>query len=110
MAKIAVISDTHGQHMGLALPDADILVHCGDFSNHGTYLDAVKFVNWLGAQPHKHKIFIAGNHDLYFEQGNLSDIDMFPISKDYFIDSIKDIDIEKYIHLNPIVDRTLFAR
>ena len=36
----------------------------------------------------------------------ISDIDMFPISKDYFIDSIKDIDIEKYIHLNPIVDRS----
>ena len=77
MTKLAVISDTHGQHMGLALPDADILIHCGDFSSHGTYLNAVKFVNWFGAQPHKHKIFIAGNHDLYFEQGNPSDIDMF---------------------------------
>ncbi len=77
MTKIAVISDTHGQHMGLALPDADILVHCGDFSSHGTYFNAIKFVNWFGAQPHKHKIFIAGNHDLYFEQGNPSDIDMF---------------------------------
>ena len=70
MTKICFISDTHGQHLGLQLPDADILVHCGDFSGHGTYLDALKFVNWFGAQPHRHKIFIAGNHDLYFEQGN----------------------------------------
>lgn len=77
MTKLAVISDTHGHHSGLQLPDADILIHCGDFSNHGTYMDALKFVNWFGAQPHKHKIFIAGNHDLYFEQGNPSDVDMF---------------------------------
>lgn len=77
MTKICIISDTHGMHLGLSLPDADILVHCGDFSSHGTYMDALKFVNWLGAQPHKHKVFIAGNHDLYFEQGNPSDIDMF---------------------------------
>lgn len=77
MTKITVISDTHGQHMDLQIPDADFLIHCGDFSSHGTYLDAVKFVNWFGAQPHKHKIFIAGNHDLFFEKGNPSDINMF---------------------------------
>lgn len=77
MTKICFISDTHGAHLGLQLPDADILVHCGDFSSHGTYMDALRFVNWFGAQPHKHKIFIAGNHDLYFEQGNPSDITVF---------------------------------
>ena len=77
MTKICFISDTHGLHKGLALPDADILVHCGDFSNHGTYMDAIKFAGWFGNQPHKHKIFIAGNHDLYFEQGNPSDIALF---------------------------------
>jgi Icc-related predicted phosphoesterase len=77
MTKICFISDTHGRHLGLQIPDADILVHCGDFSGHGTYLDALKFVNWFGAQPHQHKIFIAGNHDLYFEQGNPVDIDYF---------------------------------
>jgi Icc-related predicted phosphoesterase len=77
MTKIVVISDTHGQHLGMQIPDGDILIHCGDFSSHGEYIDALKFVNWFGAHPHKHKIFIAGNHDLYFEQGNPSDIDSF---------------------------------
>ena len=41
------------------------------------FRSALRFVNWLGAQPHKHKIFIAGNHDLYLEQGNPSDIAVF---------------------------------
>ena len=77
MTKIVVISDTHGQHLGMQIPDGDILIHCGDFCSHGRYIDALRFVNWFGTHPHKHKIFIAGNHDLYFEQGNLSDIDSF---------------------------------
>ena len=34
----------------------------------------------------------------------ISDIDMFPISKEYFIDQIKDIDADKYVHLNPCVE------
>jgi hypothetical protein len=31
----------------------------------------------------------------------LSDIDMFPISKEYFINQVKDIPDDKYVHLNP---------
>lgn len=31
----------------------------------------------------------------------LSDIDMFPISENYFINQIKDISESKYVHLNP---------
>lgn len=77
MTKLVIFSDTHGGHMATQLPDGDILIHCGDFCNHGSWLDALKFVNWFGALPHKHKIFIAGNHDIFFEQGNPSEIDLF---------------------------------
>ena len=31
----------------------------------------------------------------------LSDIDMFPISRQYFLDQVKDIPEDKYVHLNP---------
>ena len=31
----------------------------------------------------------------------ISDIDMYPLSKQYFIDQIKDIDDDKYVHINP---------
>lgn len=33
--------------------------------------------------------------------GIISDIDMLPLSKHYFIDQIKNIDNTKYVHLNP---------
>jgi hypothetical protein len=34
----------------------------------------------------------------------ISDIDMLPLSKKYFIDSIENIDESKYVHLNPCID------
>ena len=62
---ILAISDTHGQHRALGeLPEADVLVHSGDFTQEGTEQEACDFMNWLCDLPHKHKIFIAGNHDL----------------------------------------------
>ncbi len=76
MTRIVVISDTHGQHLGLSVPEGDILIHCGDFCSHGQYLDAVKFLHWFQTHPHQRKIFIAGNHDLVFEQGSYHDIEM----------------------------------
>lgn len=66
--KLTVISDTHGMHRNmLPLPDGDVLIHCGDFSNIGEKAQVIDFVEWLNSQPHKHKIFIAGNHDKSFD-------------------------------------------
>jgi Icc-related predicted phosphoesterase len=76
MTRIVVISDTHGRHNELMIPDGDILVHCGDFCTHGQYLDATRFLHWFQTHPHQQKIFIAGNHDLVFEQGSYHDIAM----------------------------------
>lgn len=33
--RIVCISDTHGLHRKLVLPEADILIHAGDFMIHG---------------------------------------------------------------------------
>lgn len=58
------ISDTHGRHRELAeLPMADVLVHSGDFTMGGSDMEALDFLEWLCDLPHRHKIFIAGNHD-----------------------------------------------
>ena len=58
------ISDTHNCHKELAmLPEADVIVHSGDFTREGTEEEAYDFMNWLCDLPYKHKIFIAGNHD-----------------------------------------------
>lgn len=58
------LSDTHGRHREMAeLPYADLLVHSGDFTMAGSESEAVDFIQWLCDLPHRHKIFIAGNHD-----------------------------------------------
>ena len=70
MAKVRIIciSDTHGQHAGLRVPDGDILIHAGDFMTYGNApREIIDFNTWLGRQPHAHKIVIAGNHDRLFE-------------------------------------------
>jgi Icc-related predicted phosphoesterase len=61
--KLVCISDTHGKHDSINLPDGDVLIHAGDFCNIGSESDFYKFYQWFLRQPHKHKIFVAGNHD-----------------------------------------------
>lgn len=66
--KLVVISDTHGFHREIdKIPNGDVLIHCGDISNVGEREQVEDFVDWLGQQPHNHKIFIAGNHDKSFD-------------------------------------------
>ena len=63
--RILHISDTHGKHHELPLlPDADIIVHSGDFTFAGSEAEAYDFINWFCDLPYQHKIFIAGNHDM----------------------------------------------
>lgn len=66
--KIVVLSDTHTLHDRIHIPDADLLIHAGDFSsNRGTLDDITTFNAFLAQLPHRHKIVVAGNHDLAFE-------------------------------------------
>ena len=59
------LSDTHGQHKNLkSLPEADVIVHSGDFTFAGSEEEAYDFMNWFCNLSYKHKIFIAGNHDM----------------------------------------------
>lgn len=66
--KIVCISDTHSQHRGLELPEGDLLLHAGDVSRIGKRSEIEDFLAWFAAQPHQHKVFIAGNHDYFFER------------------------------------------
>lgn len=62
--KILHLSDTHKRHRALDnLPDADVVVHSGDFCMVGTEAEAIDFMNWFCDLPYAHKIFICGNHD-----------------------------------------------
>jgi len=64
--RFVCISDTHSRHRTLAadIPDGDVFIHAGDITMCGE-LDAFQDFNaFLKELPHKHKIVIAGNHDV----------------------------------------------
>ncbi len=65
---IVFISDTHGQHRALDIPEGDIIIHCGDFCHYGSVNDFLDFNEWYSLLPFKHKILIAGNHDFICQE------------------------------------------
>lgn len=71
--KILHLSDTHGCHRRLGdLPEADVVVHSGDFCMVGSEREAIDFLDWLCDLPHRHKIFICGNHDECLYEATIS--------------------------------------
>lgn len=73
--KLVCISDTHGLHRKLFIPDGDVLIHAGDFMTTGMLeKEIIDFEDWLISLPHEHKIFIAGNHDRWMQMKISKDI------------------------------------
>lgn len=73
------ISDTHSRHRSLKLPNGDVLLHAGDICYHSSRQEVVDFLDWFGKAPHPHKVFIAGNHDFFFEKRSAAEIkDLLP--------------------------------
>ena len=66
--KVVAISDTHGKHHGLHLPKGNLLIHAGDVSRVGKEEEVRDFLGWFAGQDFEHKVFIAGNHDYFFER------------------------------------------
>lgn len=66
--KITFISDTHGKHRELKIPQTDLLIHAGDFSKTGTIPQIQDFMQWLSTLDIEHKVIIAGNHDFLAER------------------------------------------
>lgn len=75
---IVAISDTHTHHKHLTsravpdnwLPDADVLIHAGDFTSVGREWEVDKFIQWCDKQSSRYTygvVFIAGNHDRCFD-------------------------------------------
>ena len=71
LLRILHLSDTHNMHRSIEtnfgpMPDADILLHTGDFTNDGTEAEYADFHDWLTSlKPrYKHILVIPGNHDL----------------------------------------------
>jgi Icc-related predicted phosphoesterase len=86
--KIVSISDTHNRHGELTVAAGDVLIHAGDVSLRGTVPEISDFLDWFSGQPHQHKIFIAGNHDFFFERKTAEEIrSKIPTSIVYLNDS-----------------------
>lgn len=71
--RIVCISDTHGGGCALSssviqVPHGDVLVHAGDLTGRGRLDQVQREMQWLASLPHRHKIFVAGNHDFFFEK------------------------------------------
>lgn len=63
---VVCISDTHNQRP--EIPPGDILIHAGDLTENGSFDEMQAELRWLSSQPHKYKIFVAGNHDVLLDQ------------------------------------------
>lgn len=65
-----------------------MLLHAGDFTYKGEKEEVRDFLHWFSQQNFTYKIFIAGNHDFYFEKTNAADINaMIPEEVIYLNDS-----------------------
>ena len=80
MMKIWHISDTHTYHGLLKVPeDIDMVIHSGDATNprdpYVSEQEMLNFISWFSSLPIKHKVFVAGNHDLCVERNFITKID-----------------------------------
>lgn len=76
--QIAVFADTHGKHRQLPLEKVDIAIHLGDACDFGDNTQFKDFLEWFSQYPAKHKIFVAGNHELQWEFEPDHFLEMFP--------------------------------
>ncbi|XP_041452889.1 metallophosphoesterase MPPED2-like isoform X2 [Lytechinus variegatus] len=68
-------SDTFSKttYLSKVVPPGDVFIHAGSFNNVGLPREVTAFNEFLGTLPHRHKIVIAGNHELTFDQQLMSE-------------------------------------
>jgi predicted phosphohydrolase len=64
--RLVAVADTHLFHDELVVPEGDVFIHAGDACRGGTMEELALAVQWIRALPHRHKLFVAGNHDWAF--------------------------------------------
>lgn len=95
--KIWFISDTHRRHKELPIPNVDMVIFCGDESNHYNAAinmnEALDFFQWFRGLPIEHKIYVPGNHSIAVAEGLIKTYDFygvhFLINYDILIDGIR---------------------
>jgi len=66
--RFVCISDTHGFHDRINLPDGDVLIHAGDLTSDGKQDQIFDAFAWLARQHFKRIIVTPGNHEFGLEQ------------------------------------------
>lgn len=61
--RVVHISDTHNWLRQIVVPAGDVLVHSGDATRCNTLRELRAFAGRMHRLPHRHKIFVPGNHD-----------------------------------------------
>lgn len=85
--RFVAISDTHGKHQ-FDLPAGDVILHAGDVSSRGLKAEVEHFLDWFSSLDYAYKIFIAGNHDFFFEKAPQAEIQaLIPDNLIYLNDS-----------------------
>jgi len=66
--KLVIVADTHFALIKkmIEIPDGDILIHCGDLDVYDQR-HFIAFRQWMKSLPHKNKVIIPGNHDLFWK-------------------------------------------
>jgi Icc-related predicted phosphoesterase len=95
--KIWHISDTHGYHDLLKVPDGiDMVIHSGDCSNprdpYNNEPEVREFIHWFKGLPIKHKVYVAGNHDTSIEKRLVTKQDFIDYNIIYLENSYEEID------------------
>lgn len=65
--RVVHLSDTHQYDIDAAVripDDTDLIIHTGDFSNHGSPEEFDLFNQWLGRQRCPNRVVVLGNHDV----------------------------------------------
>lgn len=68
--RLMFISDTHTHHLSIdftKLPPVDIVLCAGDFTYTGKANEVLAFKEWFKMLNCKHRVLIAGNHELSFD-------------------------------------------
>jgi 3',5'-cyclic AMP phosphodiesterase CpdA len=71
--KIVAVSDTHASSEQLEYLihnkiQGDIFIHAGDFTRYGLELHFLNFIKLLKLLQFRHKIVVAGNHDILLDE------------------------------------------
>jgi len=78
--KIHCLSDFHDRCSELPpTPPCDVLVIAGDITTAGYYERLAEFLTWTINQPAAHVVFVAGNHELGLDGGDLRKVDWFRV-------------------------------